>query len=52
VIEIERFPDVARRLHAAERAAQTLDKEDPKWQAAMDEIRGIMQAARAQVVDG
>ncbi|MFI1331037.1 hypothetical protein ACH4U7_13030 [Streptomyces sp. NPDC020845] len=52
VIEVERFPDVARRLHAAERAAQTLDKEDPKWQAAVDEIRGIMQAARAQVVDG
>lgn len=47
VIEVERFPDAARRLHAAERAAQTLNKEDPEWQAAMDEIREIMQAARA-----
>jgi hypothetical protein len=52
VIEIERFPDVARRLHAAERAAQTLNREDPEWQAAMDEIREIMQAARAQVANG
>ncbi|CDR07252.1 hypothetical protein [Streptomyces iranensis] len=52
VIEIERFPDVARRLRAAERAAQVLDKEDPKWQAAMDEIREIMQAARAKVANG
>ncbi|MFE5123119.1 hypothetical protein [Streptomyces sp. NPDC056669] len=52
VIEIERFPDVARRLRAAEQAAQVLDREDPKWQAAMDEIREIMQAARAQVANG
>ncbi|MEU1903088.1 hypothetical protein [Streptomyces hygroscopicus] len=52
VIEIERFPDVARRIHAAEHAAQTLDKEDPKWQAAMDEIRDIMQTARAKVAHG
>ncbi|MFF5589599.1 hypothetical protein [Streptomyces hygroscopicus] len=52
VIEIERFPDVARRLHAAEHAARTLEKEDPKWQAAMDEIRDIMQTARAKVTHG
>lgn len=51
VIEIERFPDVARRLNAAERAAQTLNKEDPEWQAAMGEIREIMQTARAQVAN-
>jgi hypothetical protein len=47
VIEVERFPDAARRLHAAERAAQTLNREDPEWQAAMAEIREIMQAASA-----
>ena len=49
VIEVERFPDVSRRLRAAEHAAQTLDKEHVGWQAAMDEIRDIMQTARAQV---
>ncbi|MEU0806766.1 hypothetical protein [Streptomyces sp. NPDC005970] len=52
VIEIERSPDVAQRLRAAERAAQTLDKEDPQWQAAMDEIREIMKAVRERVVSG
>ncbi|RLU94716.1 hypothetical protein CTZ27_18575 [Streptomyces griseocarneus] len=49
VIEIERCPDIARRLHAAERAAQTLDREDPAWRAAMDEIREILDAAHAEV---
>ncbi|MFI1255660.1 hypothetical protein ACH4U6_18040 [Streptomyces netropsis] len=52
VIEIERFPDVARRLRAAEYAAQTLDREDPAWRAAMDDIRQIMDGARAQVAGG
>ena len=48
VIEIERFPDTARRLRGAEHAARTLDKDDPAWRAAMDEIREIMDAARAR----
>ncbi|MGY0058936.1 hypothetical protein ACWY4P_20680 [Streptomyces sp. LZ34] len=52
LIEIERSSDRARRLRAAEHAAQTLDKGDPKWQAAMDEIRKIMQVARAEAVSG
>ncbi|MFD0383692.1 hypothetical protein ACFQ2B_19130 [Streptomyces stramineus] len=52
VIEVERFPDIARRLHGAEYAAQTLEREDPAWRAAMDEIREIMDAARAQVASG
>ncbi|MFF7023806.1 hypothetical protein D7231_19645 [Streptomyces klenkii] len=52
VIEVERFPEVARRLHAAERAAQSLDRDDPAWRAAMDGIREIMDTARAQVADG
>ncbi|MDT3399076.1 hypothetical protein RKE29_20915 [Streptomyces sp. B1866] len=47
VIEVERFPEVSRRLHAAEQAVQTLDKDDPAWRAAMDEIRTIMDTARA-----
>ncbi|MEV4437937.1 hypothetical protein AB0K09_02795 [Streptomyces sp. NPDC049577] len=49
VIEIERFPDVARRLHAAERTVQTSDRNDPAWQSAMAEIRRITEAARAEV---
>ncbi|MEU2869884.1 hypothetical protein ABZ769_11855 [Streptomyces olivoreticuli] len=52
VIEIERHPETARRLHAAEHAAQTLDREDPAWRAAMTEIRQIMDTARAQVTGG
>ncbi|MFE7119541.1 hypothetical protein ACFU99_29405 [Streptomyces sp. NPDC057654] len=49
VIEIERHPDLARRLRAAERAAQELDRSDLAWQSAMDEIRAITNAARAAV---
>ncbi|WP_223268366.1 hypothetical protein [Streptosporangium nondiastaticum] len=52
VIEVERFPEVARRLHAAEHAAQTLGRDDPAWRSAMDEIRQIMDTARAKVADG
>ncbi|MEV6672917.1 hypothetical protein [Streptomyces sp. NPDC051162] len=49
VIEIARLPDVARRLRAAERVAQTLDREDPAWRVAMNDIREILDAARAEV---
>ncbi|TVL93866.1 hypothetical protein [Streptomyces sp. SAJ15] len=49
VIEVERFPEVARRLRAAEHAAQTLERENPGWRVAMDEIRQIMDIARAEV---
>ncbi|GAA4667871.1 hypothetical protein GCM10023324_19540 [Streptomyces youssoufiensis] len=52
IIEVERFPDIARRLHAAEDAAQSLDHGDAAWRTAMDEIRAIMDAARARVTDG
>lgn len=37
---------MARPLRAAERAAQACDKGEPKWQAAIAEIREIMRAAR------
>ncbi len=52
VIEVERFPGIARRLHAAEHAAQSLERTDPAWRAAMDEIREIMDTARARVTGG
>ncbi len=48
VIEVERFPEVARRLHAAERAAQEA-KDRESLDQAMSEIQAIMSNARAQV---
>jgi hypothetical protein len=48
-IEIARNLDIASRLRAAEHAARTYDRDDPGWQAAMDEIRSIFDAARAAV---
>jgi hypothetical protein len=48
-IEIARNLDVASRLRAAERAAQTLDQGDPAWRSAMQEIRTIFDTARAAV---
>jgi hypothetical protein len=48
VIEVERFPGLARRLHAAEQAAQ--DAQDREaLDHAMRDIREIMDHARAQV---
>ncbi|MEV0278107.1 hypothetical protein AB0I22_17235 [Streptomyces sp. NPDC050610] len=49
IIEIERRPDLVGRLRAAERAAQELDRDDPAWRAAMDEVRAVMDGARAAV---
>lgn len=49
IIEVERFPEVARRLDAAECAVQSLDRGDPGWRTAMDEIRAISAAARARL---
>ncbi|MEV6046318.1 hypothetical protein ACIOUE_29510 [Streptomyces xanthochromogenes] len=46
VIEIARFPAVSARLHSAEYAAQVLDREDPAWQAAMNEIQAVYLMAR------
>jgi hypothetical protein len=50
-IEIARNLGSASRLRAAEHAAQTLDRDDPAWQAAMDEIRATFDEARAAVSD-
>jgi hypothetical protein len=48
-LEIARNLDTAARLRAAEHAAQTLDREDPAWHQAMDEIRAIFATAHAAV---
>ncbi|GAA1923256.1 hypothetical protein [Streptantibioticus ferralitis] len=48
VIEVERLPAVARRLHAAEQAAQNAEDREA-LDHAMREIREIMDHARAQV---
>ncbi|MFD9633930.1 hypothetical protein [Streptomyces violascens] len=46
VIEIARFPAAAARLHSAEYAAHVLDRDDPAWRAAMEEIRVAHHTAR------
>ncbi|MCQ4046417.1 hypothetical protein ACFOSC_17795 [Streptantibioticus rubrisoli] len=48
VIEIERFPGIAQRFHAAEQAAQGAEDREA-LDHAMCEIREIMDHARAQV---
>jgi hypothetical protein len=48
-VEIARNLDTAARLRTAEHAAQTLDRDDPAWRAAMNEIRTVFDAARAAV---
>ncbi|MCZ4096052.1 hypothetical protein G3I60_16320 [Streptomyces sp. SID13666] len=48
-VEIERRPDLSERRRKAERAAQTLPREDPAWRAAMDEIVALTEEARAAV---
>lgn len=48
-IEIARNLGTAARLRAAEHAAQTLDRDDPAWRAAVEEIRSIVADAHAAV---
>ncbi|MEO3755015.1 hypothetical protein [Streptomyces sp. B6B3] len=45
-VEIERRPDLATRRQAAECAAQTLDREDPRLREAMNELRAVVNEAR------
>ena len=45
-IEIARTPSAAARLRTAEYTAQTLDREDPAWRGAMDDIRTLHSSAR------
>ncbi|WKU44655.1 hypothetical protein Q3V23_11535 [Streptomyces sp. VNUA116] len=47
-VEIERRPDLLTRRRAAEREVQTLDRDDPAWCAAMDELSAVLTEARAE----
>ncbi|MEV0119857.1 hypothetical protein AB0H77_42505 [Streptomyces sp. NPDC050844] len=51
-VEIARIPVSASRLRAAEYTAQTADRDDPAWRAAMDEIRELHVAAGRALADG
>ncbi|WP_058046917.1 hypothetical protein [Streptomyces roseifaciens] len=44
--EVERRPDLLARRRAAEYAVQTLDRDDPAWRAAMDELQAVLTEAR------
>ncbi|WP_372409568.1 hypothetical protein [Streptomyces luteireticuli] len=50
-IEIERLPHLAARYQAALDAANTLDRDDPKWREAMDNCLAIYEEAQAAVTD-
>ncbi|WP_455360721.1 DUF6247 family protein [Streptomyces sp. SYSU K21746] len=52
VVEIARHPAAATRLRAAEYAAQVLDKSDPAWRDAMNEIHSVFAGAQRAVADG
>ncbi|TVL89128.1 hypothetical protein [Streptomyces sp. SAJ15] len=45
-VEVERRPDLSGRRRNAEHAVHTLDKDDPAWRAAMDELRAVLDEAR------
>ncbi|MEU8724158.1 MULTISPECIES: hypothetical protein [Streptomyces] len=45
-VEIERRPDLAARRRNAEHGVHTLDKDDPAWRAAMDELLAVVNEAR------
>lgn len=45
-VEIERRPDLSLRRRHAERECQTLDRDDPAWRAAMDEVLAVLNEAR------
>ncbi|MFE5868719.1 hypothetical protein ACFQ6V_08700 [Streptomyces roseifaciens] len=50
-VEIERRPRLAARYHAALDDANALDRDDPRWRAAMDECMAARNEARAAVTD-
>ncbi|CAM5556912.1 hypothetical protein [Streptomyces abikoensis] len=45
-VEIERRPDLLARRRAAEQTVQTLDRDDPAWSAAMNELQAVLNEAR------
>ncbi|MFC7217197.1 hypothetical protein ACFQLX_03275 [Streptomyces polyrhachis] len=46
-VEIERRPDLFQRRRSAEQACQSLDRTDPSWRVAMDEVLSVVNEARA-----
>ncbi|MFI9722841.1 hypothetical protein ACIHFE_24815 [Streptomyces sp. NPDC052396] len=51
-IEILRRPGLAARYQAALDAANSLDRDDPRWREAMDTCMAVHNEARAAVSDG
>ena len=49
-IEIARIPSTAARLRAAEYTAQSVDRDNPAWRDAMDEIHSLQTWARESLV--
>ncbi|MEU2870298.1 hypothetical protein ABZ769_14005 [Streptomyces olivoreticuli] len=45
-VEVERRPGLLARRRAAERLAQNLDRDDPEWRAAMNELLAVLNEAR------
>ncbi|MET9519279.1 hypothetical protein [Streptomyces sp. NPDC002994] len=45
-VEIERRPDLTWRRRNAEHACQTLDRDDPAWKVAVEELRAVVNEAR------
>ncbi|MFK8847764.1 hypothetical protein [Streptomyces sp. Ac-502] len=52
VIEVKRRRDLDQRMEAAQHLVHTLDRDDPKWRAAMDEVRDVYNEARRAVTGG
>ncbi|MGI5340024.1 hypothetical protein ACQEVS_22820 [Streptomyces sp. CA-181903] len=50
-IEIERRPSLAARYQAALDAANSLDRDDPRWRDAMDTCLALHDEARSAVTD-
>ncbi|MCC3767543.1 hypothetical protein [Streptomyces sp. UNOC14_S4] len=48
-IEIARRPALAERMHRAQRTIHSLDRDDPAWRAAMDEVLAVHNEAQAAV---
>jgi hypothetical protein len=45
-VEIERRPALSHRRQTAERAVQTLGRNDPAWREAMDDLLSVINEAR------
>ncbi len=50
--EVKRRRDLDQRMEAAQRLVHTLDRDDPQWRVAMDEVRDVYNEARRAVTGG